>query len=241
MRRYNKLIALFLITTWVFASMSLGGCIEGSGKAKTESRDLSTFTGIHVSGSIDVYLAPGKTQTVKVVADDNVLDLIKTEVKGNELFIGNRKCYRSHAETKVMITLPQLTRVSISGSSDVEGSGIFVGKDLKLHVSGSGSITLAVKADDVSVHISGSGDISLKGDARDLDVHISGSGDLDARDLTADDVALSVSGSGNCKVNAKGDLVASISGSGDVRYYGTPKSVEASVSGSGSVKKRMDF
>ncbi len=232
---------LLLSASWMLGCANLSDCIEGSGKFMAETRELPSFSGVNVSGSMDVYLTQGTTQAVKVEADDNLLKLIKTKVRGQELYIRSRKCYTTHKGVKVYITLPRLTRAAMSGSGDLKGRETFQVDNLDLSVSGSGSITLKITAADVNTHISGSGDIELRGQARDLNAHISGSGDLNARDLVARNGSLSVSGSGDCKVNVEGDLQAAVSGSGDVRYYGSPKSVDANVSGSGTVKRHAGF
>lgn len=241
MRNLLKTTTLVITISWLFACVSFGGCIDGSGNMKRETREVSDFSGINVSGSMDVYLTQGSTQSLVVEADDNLLDLIKTDVKGKELYIGSKKCFNSRKDLKVFITIPTLTSLTISGSSDAKGSDVFKCGDLSLRVSGSGSITLNLEAKDIEMSISGSGEISLKGTAEDMNIRISGSGDLNARDLESKDVTAIVSGSGDCQVTPKGDLNAIISGSGDVTYYGKPGSVDSSISGSGSVRHKSGF
>jgi hypothetical protein len=79
---------------------------------------------------------------------------------------------------------------------------------------------------------------------------VSGSGDLIGETkITADDLDLNVSGSGTLKVDidARGEVEADVSGSGDLELKGKCRSFDSDVSGSGSVKldaaiaERADF
>ena len=49
--------------------------------------------------------------------------------------------------------------------------------------------------------------------------------------------AVRVAGSGDADVNVTNKLDASVSGSGDVRYTGNPKSISSSKSGSGDIDR----
>ncbi|OIO56662.1 MAG: hypothetical protein AUJ47_12725 [Candidatus Marinimicrobia bacterium CG1_02_48_14] len=241
MRNILKITTLAMSLSVFFACVSFGGCIDGSGQVKSETREVASFSGINISGSADVFLTPGETQSLTIQTDDNLLELITTDVKGQNLYIGNKKCFKTRNDVKIFITVPTLSDVTISGSSDVKGADLFKCGDLGLKISGSGNITLAVDADDVDMSISGSGDMEIKGSAEDLTIRISGSGGLNSRDLETKSVTAIISGSGDCMVNTTGDLNAVISGSGDVTYFGNPKSVDTSISGSGSVKKGTSF
>jgi hypothetical protein len=68
---------------------------------------------------------------------------------------------------------------------------------------------------------------------------VSGSGDLIGETkIVADDLDLNVSGSGSLtvEVDARGDVEADVSGSGDLQMKGKCRSFDSDVSGSGSVK-----
>jgi|GEM_PF-6157692 len=84
--------SLILLT---FVILILSGCyidfldktIYGQGPVVTEERDISGFNGIKVSSGIDVYLKQGNSEKVRVVADENLHDVIETEVMNGILHI----------------------------------------------------------------------------------------------------------------------------------------------------------
>ena len=240
-----------------------GGSEEGSGNLVTERFDLSGFTGIEVGGSWQVTVRPGPYD-VQVTVDDNVVDDIRVEVRGDALHFGLRPQIRLRRVTlRAQVTMPALDavavsgsgdatfsdfespslRLSVTGSGDVEGSGISVGV-LAAGVSGSGDITLeGCASESADVSITGSGDVMLRGAAADqpagaLTLQISGSGnaDLGGCAFASGDIGITGSGSGTLTLGG-GDLTGSISGSGVVRYRGSPARVNVRTSGSGRVIK----
>ena len=79
--------------------------------------------------------------------------------------------------------------------------------------------------------------MALSGKATDFTVSISGSGDINAYDLIADNVDATVSGSANIKVTANKEIIAKVSGSGDIDYRGNPEKIDTKVSGSGDISQ----
>ena len=236
---------------------------EGSGTLVTERLALSGFTGIEVGGSWEVTVRPGPYD-VQVTVDDNVVDDLRVEVRGDALHFGLRPQVRLRRVTlRAQVTMPTLDavavsgsgaatfsdfesralRLSVTGSGDVQGSGISVGV-LDAAVSGSGDITLEGCArESASVSITGSGDVTLRGASDErptgaLTLQISGSGsaDLDGCAFASANVGITGSGSATLTLGS-GDLTGSISGSGAVRYRGSPERVDVRTTGSGRVIK----
>ena len=59
--------------------------VRGSGDLITEERDVRAFDEIRTAGSFDIYVEVGPEQSVKITFDDNLIDLIETEVRGKTL------------------------------------------------------------------------------------------------------------------------------------------------------------
>src|SRR4051812_22937807 len=70
---------------------SMGPAVKGSGVAKTESRQVGPFTRISIEGSGNVVVTVDPTQPASLVlkADDNILPLVETTVKGDTLVISS--------------------------------------------------------------------------------------------------------------------------------------------------------
>lgn len=220
------------------AQWGWGSGVKGKGPMVERKLELASFDAIKVTNSADVYIKQGNTQEVVVKAQENLIDLINTEVNNKQWKIKFDKNVNSQKGIEVYITIPYLTGVAVSGSGDVYGKGEFDNlDDLYIGVSGSGNINLAFEAKAVSAKVSGSGDLKLKGSASSFEAAISGSGDISAMDLKTPEASIRVSGSGDCSIHAVDDLDVRISGSGDVDYAGRPR-VKSRISGSGDLESK---
>lgn len=208
-----------------------------AGGAEEQTRDVSSFNEVSLHGSMDVDIQVGKKQSVRVVADDKVIDDLETEVRGDRLHIklkeGRR--YRNIKKMNVYITVPELEAGYIHGSGDMIIKGDIEGDfEFSVHGSGNGNIE-QVKAEDLELSIHGSGNIQLNGSCGDLEASVHGSGDVFGRKLECEHVDVDIHGSGDVAIQAKKTLNASIYGSGDVDVYGEPDKVRTRVRGSGDI------
>jgi hypothetical protein len=198
-----------------------GNSVRGSGKIVSENRELGEFTKVRLANSGDAFIKYGTKREVRVEADDNILENVLTEVnEKGELVIGMKRGSWNMSKLNVYITIPKLDGVAVSGSGSIEVESGFQSEEIKSGISGSGSIRYK------------------GGVATRHNVRISGSGSVTADKLEADDVNVEISGSGNSDIFVKKSLTASISGSGDVHYKGTPTNISKTIRGSGSISQR---
>ena len=253
-------IGLLFGATMAYAT---GVTEEGSGNLVTERLALSGFTGIEAAGSWQVSVRPGPYD-VQVTVDDNVVDDLRVEVRDGALHFGLRPQLRLRRVTlRAQVTMPALDAVGVTGSGDatfadfespslrlgvtgsggVEGSGGSVGA-LVVDVSGSGDVSLeGCASESADVTITGSGDVTLQGSADDqpagdLTLQNSGSGSADLGGCAFASADIGITGSGSATLTlGSGDLTGSITGSGEVRYRGSPARVDVQTTGSGRVIK----
>ncbi|MGB3589385.1 MAG: head GIN domain-containing protein [Tunicatimonas sp.] len=212
----------------------VGPTVRGSDNVITEGRILDSFSRIEVEGSANVIISQGANQQVEVEADDNIVPVITTKVRGNELEISNSRNYQSNNPVNVYITVPVVSAISVDGSGDVYGQTSLDGDELELDVSGSGDMDLEVFYTRLLVESSGSGDFQIVGKIVEQEIRMSGSGNYDAWELDSEICDIRISGSGDASVFASELLKAEIRGSGNIKYYGNPQ-VESSVTGSGDI------
>lgn len=206
-------VAVLIAAPWHRHTSSNG--TNGSGHAASESREVAGFDGLELSGSNNVVVHIGGAQQVVVHGDDNLLTKVTTVVTGNQLRIANRGNFTSHTPMRVEVTVPALAAVTLSGSGMITIDGV------------SGERFTAV--------LPGSGLLRVSGTTTTLVANLSGSGDMELDALTARDATATVSGSGRIALTATGTLEATVSGSGDISYSGSPAKVTRTVTGSGSI------
>src|SRR4051794_23290326 len=64
--------------------------VSGNGSSGTETRTITGFTGVETHGDIDVVVNQGNF-SVKVEADQNILQYIETTVENGHLVVGFRR------------------------------------------------------------------------------------------------------------------------------------------------------
>jgi len=224
-------IALLLAATGLFGLGARES--EGSGNVSKEDRTVPPFTAIVIEGTGNVTLSQGSSQSLSVETDDNLLPLVKTEVRAGVLSLGFKPGTRPvHvSQLEFLISVPRLTAVKISGSGNLHTTDLIRADELALEVSGSGGIYSELAVGRLTVTITGSGGMTAEGKADQLVLTISGSGSMQAHDLVSSTADVTVSGSGEAVVNARRTVSIKVSGSGRVAYGG---GAEATITKSGS-------
>lgn len=213
----NRLSPLFIATSLLCVT----GClvaysgIRGSGIRVSESRDLSGFDAVDLSGVGTLKVEMGETHEVTITVDDNLIDFVETEVRDGTLHIRETESIRPQQGLLIEVVLPQLTSVDCSGAGSVELTDI-TGETLAVSASGACSIK-------------GSGDVNK------LTLDISGAGSVQFADLLTQSASVRLSGAASTSVYAAESLNASVSGVGSVNCYGNPTNVNKSISGIGSI------
>jgi hypothetical protein len=195
--------------------------VKGSGVSATETRTMTQFSGVDLTGvgKLILKVGEGSGYSVKVTADDNLLALIETQVKGDTLTIGLKDSVSiSNSSSFVYeVTAPKIEKLETSGAAAIEGSG-FNGGKLLLDVSGVGSV-------------------KLNGRVEEFRADLSGAGSLNSTGLVANDVKVDLSGVGSADVRADQRIRANVSGLGSITWEGSATDVKTDVSGLGSVRK----
>jgi hypothetical protein len=213
-----------------------GNGISGNGNVEKESRDVSGFTGVHASTGIDVFISEGDRFDVEVEADENLLEVILTELNGNMLVIKtDRVNIRSAKSKKVYVTLPKLKELKISSAGDCKGMTSFNCENLRISVSSAGDLKLDVEANRIDIDISSSGDATLTGRTSVLDASLSSAGDLHAFDLIAEEVSVDVSSAGDARVHATEEISMNASSAGNIYHKGGADVVHSRSSSAGDI------
>ncbi|WP_179006651.1 head GIN domain-containing protein [Winogradskyella forsetii] len=230
-------LVFLLSTTLSCAQWGNGKKIKGDNNITTTSRTTSSYEGIKAAGPMDFKLVKGNEGQISIKGDANLMEYIIVGTKGNQLIVKVKDGYNLKPSQTIVVTIPfeSIDSVSLSGSGDIESTSTIEAENFKVSLAGSGDINLSVNAQDVESSIAGSGDIELEGSTKDLTVKVTGSGDFDGKELNSTNVTAKITGSGSADVVCNGDLVARITGSGDVKYSGEPTNKDTKITGSGSV------
>lgn len=237
------LLVFGALLTFLLAGCGLGinvgsfRVVTGSGHVATESRAVSGFSAVELSGFGELTVTQGDSESLSIEAEDNFLPLILTEVRGNTLVIRIQQ-FTTMNPTKPIrydVKLKNINALTLSGAGSVQSDGIKADR-LNLTVSGAGNLDIKnAQAADLAVTSSGVGNIQLAGEITGQNVTLSGLGNYKAGDLKSKTARVNVSGAGNETLWASDSLDVNISGAGSVEYYGSPE-LTRKISGLGSVR-----
>jgi hypothetical protein len=224
-------LMLFTIATPVFADG-----VKGNGNVMTEDREVSNFSGIKVSGAYTIYLSQDDKCSLRVVTDENIQKIIKTEVKNGVLYIKNETSIRDAKKMELYICFKNLRFIKANGAISLKNENVLKFDELEIEINGASSAKLELSANKLSIDNSGASSIYLKGKAKELNIDISGAGSVNAIDFQVNEARVDISGVGAGKVYVEDKLRVSISGIGSVKYKGDP-AVTSDISFLGSLTK----
>lgn len=227
---------VLLIGATALTSCMIGDRVQGTGPVITRMLATGSFHGIRSDGSFDVMIKRGNARTASVEAQANIGELLSAEVRNGILHLSAKGNYTTDKAFIVHVTVPVIDRIELNGSGDMLSTDGFAADPFSVEVKGSGRVVMGIHSGEVKASLNGSGSIELTGMCSALDAHVKGSGEIKAGDLIAADATTRITGSGDITVRTTGHLEVSITGSGDVRYAGTPAAISRNITGSGEVK-----
>ena len=236
-----KKIALFSVIILVGGCREIAGeRVKGSGHVITENRTASGFNNVDISGAIDVYVKQDSVSSVKVEADDNILEYIQVHSDGStlEIYTENNIRLKPTNKIKVYISNPQYKEIQVSGASSIRCENEITSADaIDIGLSGASDGRLELNAPKISVHLTGASNTSIKGKTKDFEGSASGASEIRGFDLLSENADVDASGASHIEIFASVKIDGQSSGASSVAYKGNAQS-SVEKSGASSVNKK---
>lgn len=211
--------------------------VAGSGKVVEESREVPDFQAFEVGGAMHATVGYAEKPSVRLRADDNILPLIKTEVRDGRLVISieAKGGYSTVKPIEVIALAPKLEAVAASGASNVQAAASPCAK-FKAEASGASEVSVRdIDSEALEAEASGASTLTLTGRAKAAEVSASGASTVEATRLEAESVQLDVNGSSRAEVKASAAARGSASGASDITVRGAPAERAIDSSGASNV------
>lgn len=229
---YSTLLILFV----GLISCNVSG-ITGSQNVIKKSRDIKeSFNEIKVSQGINVYLKQSDNISVTVEADDNIYELLITEVKNSVLHIYFEKNVGRVKAKNVYISMKEIIGLTASSGADIKGESKITGSSLNLKASSGADIEAEVDVKDLFCSSSSGSDIIVSGLCEMLKANSSSGSDIDAGKLKSNKVDAESSSGSDINIYVVESIKADASSGSDIIYRGEPKDKDIEKSSGGSVK-----
>jgi hypothetical protein len=225
----------------IFAVFALLILLKGNGQSddtNKQTRQVSGFHGVDVSGGIDLYLSSG-TESVSIsAASSTIRDHIITEVENGILRIhieNNWNPGMGNPKMKAYVSINNLKYLEASGGGDIYLQNQIAAEDLSVRLSGGGNMSGKLNASHLNIKQSGGSSVDLSGNVNDLNLESSGGGNLKGYDLVTNFTTITASGGSDTEITVNKELRVYTSGGSDIRYKGAAKVLAIKSSGGGSL------
>ena len=211
--------------------------VKGDGNVITKKRKISNdFSRIEVSRGLDLYLTKSKNVSLEVEADENLHELIETNVRDGVLKITCSRNIWSASSKKIHLNVDHLNGIAVNSGAEVMTRNTFESDELRLSVSSGASAEMELKVEDLSCDISSGADIELMGKAENFTVSSSSGSNVKAYELEAKNCNADASSGSDIKLTAVETIEARATSGADIKFKGNPKVVQKEDNSGGSVR-----
>lgn len=230
---------LFLATLLSSCNVNMFNRVNGNRNVITENRNLKEdFTKIKVSTGLDLYLSQGSSNQVTVKADENLQDIIITEVKGGVLKIYSDKSIWRAKARKVYVTVQDLEGITATSGSDVYTKETLKVNDITISATSGADIRMEIDANSVESSATSGADIEISGIAINHTSRATSGASIEAYQLHSKNVTVKVSSGADINIYASESINAKASSGGDIDYKGSPKLVNKKSSSGGDISAK---
>ena len=140
----NRIFIAMLIGCTVATLVSCGSrSVRGNGNVVTSNRDEGSFDAVSLAGPLNVYLLQGSEHSIRIEAEENLLNYIITDVKDDVLRVKlpNGVRIRPKKPVQVYVTAPAFSKLLVAGSGSIKAERTLIADgNLRLEITGSGDI-----------------------------------------------------------------------------------------------------
>lgn len=220
----------------------MGDCFKSTGDIAIEYRVLAAFDTIESKDNINVFLTTDTFFEVKIEAGENLIPLIKTEVKDNKLTIHNdNKCnwVRSFSvPINVHVTMPSPGGIINEGTANFKSTNTVKDRTLLIKMTSSGDVDLQLDIPHLLGNLSASqGNLYLKGTCNLFEIFYLGNTIINGTDLAIEKAYIETTGTGDFHLNVSDEIGANIGWVGNVYYTGNATVAYANCTSSGRLIK----
>jgi hypothetical protein len=162
--------------------------IEDTGKLVQSEYSLRGFSVVEVSGFFTAEIHQGESYRVVVEAEEALMPYLDIVVRGETLHVGLKSGYIfnfENASQRVEVTLPALTRVSISNHSTLILEDFETEETFRIGVADFGELQGAITAGVIKIEVANHGELTLSGSASQVIGEVTEFSDADLTGLKA--------------------------------------------------------
>lgn len=235
----KKIIKLSSILFLVFSMTScMFDGVNGDGNVVSKKRKISNdFVRISASRGLDVYITKSKNISLEVEADENLHELIETEVRNGTLYITATKNIRMASAKKIHLSADHINEIQVNSGAEVYSENTFSSERLVLSVSSGAHAKMDLRVGDLTCESSSGAGMELRGEANTLSASSSSGGGISAYELKAKECIAKASSGADIKLNVSASFDGSATSGGNIKFKGNPEKIHKNNNSGGSVRQ----
>lgn len=236
MKNFIKLSLVLFLLIGTTSCMFDG--VKGDGYVVSKSRKISDdFVRINASRGLDVYITKSKKISLEVEADENLHELIETQVKNGTLYITASKNIYSASAKKIHLSVNHINAIQVNSGAEVYSENTFSTDKLVINASSGAHARMDLKVDELTCESSSGSEIRVTGETNFLNASSSSGSDIDAYELKAKNCKAEASSGSDIHVHVTESFEGSASSGADIQYKGSPEEVNKNDNSGGKVRR----
>lgn len=233
------LTLLFVATLFSSCAVDMFNKVSGNRNVVTENRDTKEdFTKIRVSNGLELHLFQGSKNKISVETDENLQEIIITEVKDGVLKIYAEKNIWKSKARKVYVTFKSLESLTATSGSDVYTKETIKVDNIEISTTSGADINMSIDANSIETSATSGSDIEVSGTANNHTTRATSGASIEAYQLRSKNVTAKVTSGADINVYASESINARATSGGDIDYRGNPKNVDKKESSGGDISAK---
>jgi len=233
----------FKLLSGLIIIVSLLSCnfsgVVGSKNVIKQNREITdNFEAVKVSTGIDLVITQGSDKKLIVEADDNIIDLLITEVKDGVLKIYFNKNVSRVKSKKVYLTMSKINSITATSGASAENKEELKGGKINLSASSGAEIDLILNYDKIECSASSGSDVDIKGQCPIVSLDASSGSGINTKELKSEVANANTSSGADINLLVSEKITANASSGGSINYYGNPKEKNITKSSGGSINNK---
>lgn len=233
------------IASIFFISLFLDSCgveifngVTGNKNVITKNRTTTAeFSQIKISNGLDLEISQGAKNSIILEADENLHELIFTEIENGVLKIYAEKNIWKAASKKVLVTVKNLTELKATSGAFVENDETFKSDTLRIIATSGAEINLVVKGNSITTVATSGADLKISGHTNSHNATATSGASINAKSLESEDAIASVTSGADIDIFASENITATATSGGDIDFVGNPKKINKKTTSGGSISK----
>ena len=234
------------LTVVLFASFLFTSCaidmfdrVNGNKNVITQDRKISDdFTSIKISRGLDLYVTQSNDVSLTVEADENLHEIIITEVENGVLKIySDKNIWRAKAK-KVHVSVKDLEELKATSGSHVYTENTLKVNTLAVSATSGAGVKISVDAESIETNATSGSNVRIMGTTTDHTSKATSGASIKAYELESKNTNVKATSGANIDVHASEKIEAKASSGGDIDFKGNPKQINKKSSSGGSVSAK---